>query len=319
MKANPNLNAVSLVLFMMLLMTACNKDEGTDNTKKTGDFELSITDAPVDDPGIKSTIITVTGIELDGTRFNFDNEVQFDIMAYQRGDTKVLFDEKIQTGTYSDLALILKAGELNNQPACYLETKDGIKHDLFTGISGEVKFDVKTADYKVDENTKSRIVMDFNLRNAIRQSVNSGADKYNFNSDYSDIIRAENISTTLKVSGKVSDPLDLGGDRIVAYLYVKGEFDKTTETSISGSNGIMFENALCSDAVDASGNFEFNFITKNNYEVVLVAYENNDSDSELEVKGFLTTNLLGILGIDINAQAGTNINTNMAITGFLLI
>lgn len=319
MKSNPILNSVSLALLMLFFMTACNKDEDTNNSNKSGDVEISITDAPIDDPSIVSTFITVKGVELDGTRFNFDSEVQFDIMAYQRGETKILFDEKIQTGTYSDISLILLAGEFNNQPACYVQTKDGVKHDLFTGIGGEVKFDVDASSFKVEESTKARIILDFNVRNAIRVSSNTGTDKYNFNTEYNTIIRGENISSTLIVSGKVSDPLNLGDDRVVAYLYVKGEFDKAKETSISGSNGIMFENALCSDVVDGSGNFEFNFVTKNNYEVVLVSYENNDNDSELEVKGFLTTNLLGLLGVDINALAGTNVNTNITITGFLLI
>ncbi len=315
MKLNSIFGQLLVVLFIFALI-ACNKEDNSSENAK-GEVEISITDAPVDDPGIKSTVITVTGLELDGTRFNFDNEVQLDIMAYQRGNTKILFTEEIQAASYSSLALILKAGEKNGHPACFVETKDGVKHDLFTGIGGEVKFNTSTKTIKVMEGSKTSIVLDFNVRNAIRYSTNTGSDKYNFNADFDSIIRAENTSTSKVISGKVADPLSLGGSRIVAYLYVRGEFNKQVETSVSGSNGIMFENALSSDAVDASGNFSFHFIPSQKYEIVLVGYENIDSDSEYEVKGFLTTNILGSLGIEIDALASGNVNTNLTITGFL--
>ena len=317
MKTIPFLKSVSLALFFMsFIFIGCNDDDDPSGEAK-GNLELSITDAPIDDPEIKATFITVTGVELDGTRFNFDNEVKFDIMAYQRGDTKVLFDEEIHTGTYNDLVLVLMAGENDNQPASYVETKDGMKHDLFSGISGEVKFDVNAKSYAVTEGNSTNLVLDFNVRNAIRHSSNTGEDKYNINSDFSSIIRAEPVNNTLVVSGKVLDPLKLGGKSIVAYLYVKGDFDKEDETSVSGSSGIMFEHALASDMVDGSGNFEFHYVPSKTYEVVLVGYENIDSDSELEVKGFLTTNILGVLGVEINALGGSNINTNITVTGFL--
>ncbi len=75
--------ATSLVL---ILFSSCKKDK--DDTQ--GKLRLEITDAPVDDASVKSVFVTITSIKVGDTQLEGFSKTTIDLMAYQKGNTKLL-------------------------------------------------------------------------------------------------------------------------------------------------------------------------------------------------------------------------------------
>ena len=119
---------IRLFTFSMIALSvvACNKD----NTSSPGQVNFEVTDAPFDDAEIQAVFVTVAAIKVDGKAIdNFNGKATFDIASYQRGQTKSLGNTNLQSGTYSNVMLVLdnNTDQSGSSPGCYVLTKSGQK------------------------------------------------------------------------------------------------------------------------------------------------------------------------------------------------
>jgi hypothetical protein len=108
----------------------------------------------------------------------------------------------------------------------------------------------------------------------------------------------------------------VAGDRIVVFAYEKGAFDKTEEIKGQGASEIQFKNAVASTSADAQGDFTLAFLEEGDYEIHAFAYEDSNSDGEMELLGELSLDLVGSTGLDLN---DINIGGNGTVTVTLLV
>jgi hypothetical protein len=308
-------NLIVLIL-LSLLFVQCDEIPMNNTDDETGEFVLEITDAPVDNSNIKATMVTFTAVELDGERFDFESDITVDIMAYQNGETFTLWNEEIEAKSYSDIKLVLNNTEEANgeKPGCYVERTDGSKDDLNVDGSAETFITVsKTDDPMVEENGTMRTVIDFDLRKSIT-SEDTDENDFSFSSSLNSSLRLVQKDESASISGKVTDNLGMADDKVVAYAYVKGEYNKSSETS--GEEKSYFSNATASASVDASGNYVIPFLEKDEYEVIFVSYEQDSSSGKTEATTILSTSLDltgSILGIEVDANTTLDISVLAAI------
>ena len=86
-----------------------------------------------------------------------------------------------------------------------------------------------------------------------------------------------------------------------------------------GSSNIEFSNSVTSTTVDANGNFSLHFLEEDEYEIHLIAYEENNT-GELEIAGSLQTNIIGSIGLDLlslEVEANTSLTFNLSAIGII--
>ncbi|MFT6322061.1 MAG: hypothetical protein ACJAT4_002996 [Granulosicoccus sp.] len=306
-----------LFLAIAMIFTNCKKDDESTNN---GTAEFEITDAPIDDTNVKGAFVTVTAVKIDGEVIsNFSGAVTIDLLAYQNGNTKALGLGELEAGTYSNVSLVLDyEKDVNGDtPGCYVLAADNTKHSLQSSTNSTSEIIINSGNFEVEENSTTKLVVDFDVRKAIKQQDSPQAnDNYDFvtEAELRTSLRMVNKNRTGKVKGKVSDSFGQGGDRIVVYAYKKGTFTQSTETSGQGSSSIMFKNAETSAVVDASGNYNISFLTEGEYELHYVGYEDTNSDGKMEAKGFLEVSALAslnLLGLQLDASAEISVDVTV--------
>lgn len=314
----------ALFLLVLVLFSNCSNDD--DGTGATGTAQFEITDGPIDDVNVNGVFVTVAAVKVNGeTISDFSGKQTIDLMAYQQGDTKVLGLAELESGTYSDVSLVLDYDEdaSGSSPGCYILTKDGIKHDLeyASNASNEVK--INTGSFEVNENSTTDVVIDFDLRKSIRyQETPQTGDEYDFVSDNAlrTSLRLVAKANSGRITGECEDNLGLAGDKIVVYAYEKGTFNKDQEIQGQGEGNIQFNNAVTSATVDAQGNYTLAFLEKGDYELHFFGYADQDSDGKMELKGELELSLVGNLGIDLSnvtVDANMSVSVSVLVTGIL--
>ena len=314
-----------LFLTAAMVFTNCQKEDSNSiNSEIKGNVEFEITDAPIDDSNISGAFVTVTAVKVDGEVISsFSGKQTIDLMAYQNGNTKGLGLAELETGSYTNVSLVLDyAADVNgNAPGCYVLTTDNKKHSLQSTSSTTSEITLSSTPFEVSENSTTKMVIDFDVRKAIKTQDNPQPDdKYDFvtEAELRGSLRVVNKDKSGKVKGKVSDMLSAGGDRIVVYAYKKGSFDTDIETQGQGSSNIMFKKAETSAVVDANGNYDLSFLPEGDYELHYVGYE-EDSDGKMEAKGMLQVNALAaldLLGFELDASA--SVEVNVTVTGIIL-
>lgn len=316
-----------MLLSFALLMTNCTKDEndGTTPTIK-GTAQFEITDAPIDDANVKSCFVTVTAVKVDGEVISdFEGKQTIDLLAYQNGSVKSLGLAELEAGTYSNVSLVLdyETDANGNTPGCYIQTTDNAKHSLQATSSSSSELALNTGEFTVEENSTTKLVMDFDVRKAVKRQENSAEDKYDFvtESEMRASVRMVAKAKTGKVKGKCKDDLNMT-NRIVVYAYKRGAYSKNTETKGQGSSQIMFKNAVSSAVADGNGNYTLAFLEEGDYELHFFGYEDSDNDGKMEIQGELQLSLLGNLGLDLNnvsVGANAELSIDVSITGILPI
>ena len=317
-----------LMIAMAFTFVNCQKDSDDDpnNLEAKGTVEFEITDAPIDDTNIEGTFVTVTAVKVDGEAISsFSGKQTIDLMAYQNGDTKALGLAELETGTYSNVSLVLDydADVNGDAPGCYVKTTDNKKHSLKSTANSTSEIVISNTTFEVRENSTTKIVMDFDVRKAVKKQDNPQADdEYDFvtEAELKSSVRVVNKENTGKVQGDCSDNLGVAGDRIVVYAYKKGTYDKNTETTGQGSSNIMFKNAETSAVVSSSGSYDLSFLTEGEYELHFVGYEDSNNDGKMEAKGMLEVSALtslDLLGFQLDATADVTLNvTVLAVVPF---
>ncbi len=300
-----------LFLFSILSLSivACNKD----NSSSPGQVNFEVTDAPFDDVEVQSVFVTVTAIKVDGKAIdNFNGKTTFDIAAYQRGQVKGLGSTNLQSGTYSNVTLVLdnNADQSGNAPGCYVLTKSGEKKAIAAAsATSEI---VLNGQFKSYADKSSTAVMDFDLRKTI---VANGSTGYKFvsNSEMTNGIRIMEKSQTGVIKGSTADASATSSEKIVVYAYKKGTYNKATEFQGQGSSAVQFKNAVTS-TVASNGSYELHFLEPGDYELHCISYKDTNKDGKLKIQGEFQASLLGSLNISalsVTANATVTANINM--------
>lgn len=304
-----------------LFFTACSEDD-SDNPTVSGSVEFQMTDAPTDDANVKSAFITVTEIKVDGQTWDgLNGKVTLDLLAYQNGDVKALGLSELEAGTYSNITLTLdyETDANGNTPGCYVETTDGVKHELKATANASNDLVINTGNFVVEGAQNTKVVIDFDVRKAITYEDGNESDQYNFvtESELRTSLRFAARSQTGTIKGQLNDGIS-ASEKVVVYAYKKGEYNRDTEVSGQGQSEVTFKNSVSSTSVDANGNFTLAYLEEGEYEVHFASYEDTDNDGKMELKGTLTVSSLlnlDLLGISVSAQTEANVDVN--VTGIL--
>ena len=296
-----------------LFFTACQKDDPP-SSADNGKLNLEITDGPSDDPNVKAVFVTVAEVKIDGQTFSGFSKKTINLMAYQQGNVAALGLGDIKAGTYQNITLVLDAQTDANggTPGSYVQTIDNVKHPLSATASHSV---TATKSFVVTSGAQTNMVIDFDLRKAVQYQSGAAADKYDF-------VGLADLQSALRLVVK-SDAGSIGGtaqnniintDKIVAYAYKKGTYNRTAE--VQSQNGINFKNAVSSTVVNSNGEFKLAFMESGDYEVHFAAYKDLNSDDKLDFQGTLIVNSL-IDPANLQLAARANLQLNITVVGIL--
>ncbi|MEO0471688.1 MAG: DUF4382 domain-containing protein [Bacteroidota bacterium] len=306
-----------LLLWSIVFFTGC-EESGI-----SGEVQMKITDAPSDDASIEGVFITVAEVKIDGESYEgFQGKQTIDIMAYQNGNTKVLGLTELEAKSYNRITLVLdtETDADGNAPGCYVMTIDGEKKNLAASAQSSLELSTQAAFDVVGE-ARSSVVLDFDLRKAIRYEENSD-DAFEFvaQSDLNASIRGVDESLSGSIEGQFDVSTFNNPDKVVVYAYQKGSFNKETETQANGD--IQFKNAITSTAAVKSGasyTYDLSFLAEGEYEICLVAFEENNNDGKLSFSGFLQGSLFasGSVTTEVSVNAGVAASLDFLITGII--
>lgn len=300
---------------------SCDDDDNTAATQ--GSLQLEITDGPSDDTEIQGVFVTVADIQLNGESWSgFSGKTTFDLMALQNGNTRVLGMSDLEAQAYKSITLVLdySTDAQDNQPGCYVLDADNQKEAIASSAS-EVTLN---SDFEVVANEASAFVLDFDLRKALRYETDANAGDDSDEDDYELVTEAElqNALRLVKKSetGTITGTVQANDvNRVVAYAYVEGEFDRDGEFEGQGESEIQFAGAVTSAIVAENGDFQLSFLEPGDYELVLVAYQEEDNDpGDLEATGTLQTSLSGSLNLGrLTVEADSSLDLDISVRGIL--
>lgn len=300
----------SIIAFSIV---ACNKD----NTSSPGKVNFEVTDAPFDDPEVQAVFVTVAAVKVDGKAIdNFSGKTTFDLASYQRGQTKSLGSTNLQSGTYSNVTLVLdnNTDQSGNAPGCYVLTKSGQKKAI-TAASATSEIAL-TGQFKSVADQTSTAVIDFDLRKTIAYNSTNGY-KFATDSEMSNGIRVVQKSETGVIKGSTTDAAVTSSEKVVVYAYKKGTYNKATEMQGQGSSGITFKNAVTS-SVASNGSYELHFLQPGDYELHCISYKDTNKDGKLDIQGEFQASLLGSLNISsVSVVANATVTANINLTAVL--
>lgn len=309
----------SMLCFSLLFFTQCATDD--DPVTASGMANFKLTDAPIDDANVKGAFVTIADVKVDGESFSgFQGTTTVDVLALQNGRTEALGLGSLETGTYSNISLVLQydVDANGNAPGCYILSESDEKIDLAASSASESEVVITNGAFEITENATTNVVLDFDLRKAIKYDDNNQSDfSLVSNAELQSSFRFVNESETGTVQGECNDPV-VNSDKIVVYAYQKGNFNQDAE--IQGEAHAQFSNSVTSASVDASGNYQLSFLEDGEYELVFVSYKKMDNNDSYELEGFLEVNSL--LGIDLSVlgiEANANVTANVLVTGIVKI
>jgi len=286
------------------------KDINDPNAAK-GKLSVSITDAPIDQAGVTGAFITVTEVKVDGKTFTgFEGPKTFNLLELQNGNTLNLGNQEVAANTYSTLTLVLDIDKdaSGTGPGCYVTKTGGVKEKLEFAGKSTASIDMKPSGFNITESGQTEMVIDFDLRKAVRQK---DADfTFVTENELKAALRAENRVQTGTIKGKIDNFATLGSS-VVVYAYKKGTFDSSREINGQGSSEVKFANAVSSTKTDASGNFTLAFLPSEEYEIHV------DKPAGTGLGLGLNTLLETSSSVDlksIDVAAGAQVNLSLSVT-----
>jgi hypothetical protein len=303
----------SSFVFASISFSSCNKD---DANYGQGEATFEITDAPIDNPNVKAAFVTITEIRVDGKVFQgFKGPKTVNLLALQNGKTEVLGTGKLDAKTYSNLTLVvdIETDASGSSPGCYVLTKDDVKHKLALG--GQTIANITAqSNYTITQGANA-VVIDFDLRKAVRVSSNAQSYAFANASNLANAIRVVNKKVTGTINGTYKDNSSKANSYLVAYAYKKGTFKADMETK----GEVLFANAVNSCLVrrgTTSSNFTLSFLEAGDYEVHFARFTDNDQNGHysfetmLEVK---SENNISVNNVKVNA--GANVGLSLSLLG----
>lgn len=321
-RAKLNLSTISIVIMSLFTLVACNNDEET-TPSSSGEATMEMTDAPIDNAEVEGVFVTVTDIKVDGQSFEgFSGPQTIDLLAYQNGKTKIMGTGELAAKSYSSLTLELdlEKDASGSTPGSYVLAADGTKHRLGNSTQSSLEVTTNKA-YTIQENASSNIVIDFDLRKAVKQNESEETDEYSF-------VTAAKLNNAVRVvakdkSGEVRGKYDEnnnGGSadsKTVVYAYHKGTFDADTETQ----GEVLFENAVTSAVVgesSLSNDFVLAFLEEGEYDLRFVRYNDSNNDGKLSFETLLEVSSQNNASLNaVNVEAGANVLLDISVTGVL--
>lgn len=308
-----NLKHASFFTMLILGLFLMSCEEETDLTpdpdEKQGLFELEITDAPVDDPMVKSVFVTISDVQIDDQSLPDFSPVTLDLLTLQNGTTSLLGSDSIGVGTYNEIALILDTG------ACYVEDVEGLEHAL---VPEKDKIEL-AHEFSVSEDSAVQLVIDFDLRKTVHRNLTDSIDQYDFVStaDMINGLRIINKANAGELSGIVTDASS-GSDVIVAYLYDQNDFDADAEATVDDESELRFTNAVTSAMVQSDGTYEFPFLEEGDYELHFASFDENPVTGEVEFRGLMEVES-GVVEevLNVTIEAGVSSELDLSLTGLL--
>lgn len=304
-----NFFKATILLLSIAFFASCSNDDGTSYGDEKSKTNFYITDAPTDNTNVKGVIVTVADVKVNGVSIEGFTKTTIDLMQYQNGMTKLLGNLELNTGTYSNITLVLdnQTNASGDAPGSYVLMTNGTVKAIQSS-SNEIDIN---GSFEVLASSENDIVLDFDVRKAI---VESGSNDFKFvsASELSNSVRVVNEASAGEIKGTASDTQNTS-DRIIVYAYAKGTFNSNTETNAQGS-GVMFANAANSASVNKfTGSYELNFLAKGDYELHFVSYTDADNDGKLEFNGILDAE--SATGVNLNdISIGSSLNVNIAVT-----
>jgi hypothetical protein len=309
-----------LMMAIVLSLGACNDDEPAGK----GEAEFEITDAPIDDANVKGVFVTIADIRVNGNSVQGFSKQTIDLKAYSEGKTKIIGSGQFDARTYDNVVLVL---DLENDadgasPGCYVLKQDNTKNQLSTAAEGTTEIAVNKS-WQVAKDTKTSIVLDFDLRKALRYSGDAGTP-YAF-------VSADNLNAAVRLVTKANSGTVLGSydggngpdaGKIIVYAYKKGTFNASTETSPQGNDALLFANASGSAEVKQglTGNeFKLNFLEAGDYELHFVGYTKDAATGRYQFESQLKseTSVDGSVGEFVTVKSGVTLNVSTIITGII--
>ncbi len=313
-----NIKTILFFFTVTLAMSACIKDPDiTPPTDGAARARLEITDAPIDDPNVKGVYVTVVDVKVDGVSWaGFDGKTTFDLLTYQRGQTKLLGEGVIPAGTYSEIVLVFdtETDANGDSPGCYVKDAQGTKRKLAGGSQLVIKAKGSFAA-KADETTEA--IIDMDLRKCIVYQSGSSTDfQFVTDPELQTAVRLVDKAATGNILGDCTDGVS-GSKKVLVYAYKKGTFNQN-ERFPQGTSQVQFKNAVTSSVLATDGSFNFSFLESGTYELHFISYQ-EDAQGKLQAKGELQLNVLNatlnLLQMSVAAKA--NINIDLVVTGIL--
>ncbi len=308
-----------LMLAAILSLGACNDDEPAGK----GEAEFEITDAPVDDANVKGVFVTVSDIRVNGNSVQGFTKQTIDLKAYSEGKTKILGSGQFDARSYDNVVLVLDLDidADGGTPGCYVLDQNNTKNRLKTTATGTTEIAVNKS-WQVAKDAKTNIVLDFDLRKALRYS--SDAVSYSFVSD-------NNLNAAVKLVAKANSGTVIGSyeessgsnaDKIIVYAYKKGTFNASTEATPQGTDEILFANAAGSAEVKqglTGKEFKLAFLEAGDYELHFVGYTQDTTTGRYQFQTQLKseTSVDGSVGNLVTVKSGLTVNVAAVITGIL--
>ncbi len=314
MKFLTRIISLPLILSLFFSLTACDPDD----TDEKGSVRVEITDAPIDNAEVKAVFVTVADVQIDGESYaGFEGKQTVDLMALQQGNTALLGVSELEAGSYSSLTLVLdyESDDQGVSPGCYVQ--DTLNEKFSLAASGQTSGSFTLMkDLEVMANAETNLVIDVDLRKAVKQTGSGAAKGYQFVSDASlrNAMRVVAKTEAGVVAGSLSANLVGESGTVVVYAYKKGSFNKDIEAEPNG-DGLQFRNAVSSTLAVKSGNdyaFSLHFLEAGEYELCYAVYEDEDGDGEATFEGFLQTSVG--LGGNITSDVGVSVGVNAALT-----
>lgn len=311
-------------MIALFTLTACSNDkEGEATPSSTGNATFEMTDAPIDNAEVEGAFVTVTDIKVDGQSFEgFSGPQTIDLLAYQNGETKVMGTGELAAESYSTLTLELDLNQdaSGNSPGSYIQTANGTKHRLGSSAQNSLEITANKA-YTIQEDANSNIVVDFDLRKAVRHSASDESNEYSFvtAAKLNNAVRVVAKENAGEIKGNYEDDTNGGSadSKTIVYAYHKGTFNADTETQ----GELLFENAVSSAVVSEgsfSSNFVIAFLEEGQYELHFARFSDSNNDGRLSFESRLDVASQNNVSLnDIQVEAGANVSLDIAVTGIL--
>lgn len=318
LKMTGKLYSITLAAIILLstIFTSCKKDDANGSGGNAA-TSIKITDAPIDDASVTGAFVTIADIKLDGHSIQGFAKTTIDIAAYRNGATTTIGTFNLEGKTYNSITFVLDydTDASGNSPGAYVLTTSKVKHKLQSS-SGNITI---TKDFTLQGNANNSLIADFDLRKMIIAQAGNPADQYDFATiaELQSDIRVVTEDQTGTISGTLTDNISVS-DKVIAYVYKKGTFNRTVEMQGQGESNIQFKNAVSSSLVASNGAYQVHFLENGEYEIHFASYNDSNTDGKYELSGTLIVLGTGSIDLmDLNITANTVLTVNATVTGVL--
>ncbi|MBO6493925.1 MAG: DUF4382 domain-containing protein [Roseivirga sp.] len=289
----------ALVVTTGLIFTSC--DDNDNEMDGQGSVRVEATDAAVDAQNISGVYLSVEEVQVIANgevknTITFDQPEEFNLMAYQNGQTKLLGEATVDAGTYDEIRLML-----TSNAQAWVEFTDNTTQEIKVPSGSSSGYKIM-GDFEVLANGMSEVVLDVDLRKAL---VKKGNGEFNLRPTARLVSKAE--AGSIQGNVDMSDYSD--ADKVVVYAYLKGTYDDS-EAGEPADGSSRFEGSVNSAVATSTGNFTLAFMPEGEYEIVVAEYDEEtlSNETNFEAATKVQVEIGGELMSVFNVEARTTLN-----------